>query len=189
MQGFFRFAGVAGFLAILTSSVAQAQPDPSGFLHVAMQKHTAGTFYIEGAIEGYGDMQLLVDTGSSFLVINENILATLKQSGDAKYSHDLSGSMADGTRRIIPVYRLTGIRLGKSCYIRDIEAAVFPASSRPILGMNVLGRLAPFTFSADPPQLGLNQCAAQGAPGKNEDFASMQVERPAAPPKTTGVSQ
>ena len=39
---------------------------------------------------------------------------------------------------------------------------MFPAGSRTILGMNVLSRLAPFTFSAEPARLGLAHC--QGPP-------------------------
>jgi hypothetical protein len=66
--------------------------------------------------------------------------------------------MADGSDTVAPIYRLAGLRLGTECWIQDVEAAVFPGIPRPILGMNVLVRLAPFTFSADPPQLRLNQC-------------------------------
>jgi clan AA aspartic protease (TIGR02281 family) len=130
---------------------------------VALQKHDAGTFYIPGAIEGYGELELLVDTGASYLVINEKILKTLKATGDAEYTRELRGTMADGTVRIIPVYRITALRLGTQCWIPDVEAAVFPGTARPILGMNVLTRLAPFTFSAEPPRIGLAQCQPEFA--------------------------
>src|SRR5712692_3214166 len=66
---------------------------------VTLQKHDAGTFYVHGAIEGYGELELLVDTGASYLVINEKILESLKDSGDAEYSRELRGTMADGTAR------------------------------------------------------------------------------------------
>lgn len=138
---------------------------------ISLQKRATGTYYVPAAIAGYGGVELLVDTGSSYLVINETILARLKVDGAAKFSHNLEGSMADGSSRVIPVYRLAGIKLGDSCWIPDVDAAVFPQSSRPILGMNVLARLAPFTFSADPPALQLHQCQeptgelALGGPG------------------------
>src|SRR5687768_11600495 len=119
---------------------------------VALQKQDAGTFYIQGAIEGHGELDLLVDTGSSLLLISEAILADLKASGNAKYSHELRGFMADGSARVVPVYMLSGIRLGESCWIKDAEAAVMAGSTRPVLGMNILTRLMPFTFSAEPPQ-------------------------------------
>jgi len=57
---------------------------------------------------------------------------------------------------------VSSLRLGPSCWVHDIEAAIFPAGSRTILGMNVLLRLAPFTFSAEPARLGLAHC--QGPP-------------------------
>lgn len=135
---------------------------------ITLTKHDAGTFYIRGAIEGYGETDLLVDTGASYLVINEKILESLKASGDAEYARELRGTMADGTARVIPVYRLTALRLGSQCWIPNIEAAVFPGSARPILGMNVLTRLAPFTFSAEPPRLGLAQCQPEFAAAESD---------------------
>ena len=135
---------------------------PAG-IAITLTKHDAGTFYIRGAVEGYGELDMLVDTGASYLVINEKILDALKASGDAEYARELRGTMADGTARVIPVYRITALRLGSQCWIPNVEAAVFPGTARPILGMNVLTRLAPFTFSAEPPRLGLAQCQPEFA--------------------------
>lgn len=171
---------------------------PAGFTPVAMQKHDAGTYYIDGAITGYGDLRLLVDTGSSYLVISQTILEALKNAGTAHYARDLEGVMADGSSRVIPVYRLSGLRLGEKCWIRDVEAAVFPGNTRPILGMNILTRLAPFTFSADPPELGLQQCQASSEVIEMEHVdppadaqpvdAKPETAKPVAP-ATTGVAQ
>jgi clan AA aspartic protease (TIGR02281 family) len=133
---------------------------PAGFTPVALQRHDAGTFYVDGALDGYGDVRMLVDTGSSYLVIGETILTELKTTGNASYSRNLEGVMADGSTRVIPLYRIAGVRLGENCWVHDVEAAVFPGRTRPILGMNILSRLAPFTFSAEPPELGLQQCQA-----------------------------
>jgi clan AA aspartic protease (TIGR02281 family) len=149
---------------------------------VAMERRDSGTFYISGAIQGYGDVALLVDTGSSFLVINEAMLVDLEKAGSASYSHELHGSMADGSDKAVAVYRLAGLRLGAECWIRDVEAVVFPGTSRPILGMNILTRLAPFTFSTDPPQLDLNQCT--GLPPA--EFAELAAPAPAATPAPSG---
>ena len=154
-------SSVRGFFALLamfTAGAAVAGVD------VALDKRPAGTFYTGGVIQGYGRLDMLVDTGSSVLVIDQTMLDQLLAAGQAHYSHDLGGLMADGRQRQVPVYRLSALRIGETCWVRDIDAAVFPAGSRAILGMNVLTRLAPFTFSADPPQLSLNQCLA--APGE-----------------------
>lgn len=143
-------------LSFLPFAAQAAAPLP--MLAVALEKKPAGTFYVDGAIEGYGALELLVDTGSSLVVINDDILTRLKAAGAIDYSHDLDGNMADGSKRNVQVYRISALRIGKDCWIRDVEAAVIKNNVRPILGMNVLSRLAPFTFSAEPPQLMLNQC-------------------------------
>ena len=144
---------------------------------VTLQKHDAGTFYVHGAIEGFGEVELLVDTGASYLVINEKILGVLREAGAAEYARELRGTMADGTSRQIPVYRISALRLGSQCWIPNVEAAVFPGSARPILGMNVLTRLTPFTFSAEPPQLGLAQCQPDMAAAGNIAAEAAAVER------------
>lgn len=48
--------------------------------------------------------------------------------------------------------------VGDACWIHNVEAAIFPADTRPILGMSVLRRLAPFNLSDDPATLTFNKC-------------------------------
>ena len=146
------------FLSPIASAGA---PD---FTQVTLRKHDAGTFYVDGALQGYGDLRMLVDTGSSYLVISQVILDDLLKAGGATYARQLEGIMADGSIRVIPVYRLAALRLGDSCWIHDVEAAILPGQTRPILGMNILARLAPFTFSAEPAQLSVQQCQQSMAP-------------------------
>lgn len=131
---------------------------------VGLQRHNAGTFYVNGALDGYGEMKFLVDTGSSYMVINETVLAALNKTGTVKPGRELSGQMADGSRRVIPTFLLKGLRLGEACWIGEVEAAVIPGNVRPILGMDVLARLAPFTFSANPAQLILASCQTAPVP-------------------------
>lgn len=128
---------------------------------VALQRHVAGTFYVNAQVHGAGDMQLLVDTGSSFMVLGEDVLQSLEQQGLAALHHKVRGRMADESVRIVPIYTVSALRLGKSCWLNDVQTAAFPAGSRPILGMRALGRLAPFTMSMSPASLNLNQCQLQ----------------------------
>ena len=169
-------------LWILSPVVSAGGPE---FTSVALRKHDAGTFYVDGALKGYGDLRMLVDTGSSYLVISQMILDDLLKAGDARYSRQLEGIMADGSIRVIPVYRLSALRLGEGCWIDDVEAAVLPGQTRAILGMNILARLAPFTFSADPPQLGVQQCQGPIAAAVPAEFTAVES---AAPGTTDGVS-
>jgi len=77
--------------------------------------------------------------------------------------------MADGSQLTVPIYRIGGVVIGAECWLSDVEAAVFPGSTRFILGLSGLRQAAPFIFSLDPPQLVLSNCgdastlAAQGA--------------------------
>lgn len=153
-------------------AVPAAPPPAADFTAIEIERRSAGTFYINGAIEGVGALDMLVDTGSSYLVITQPMLEALEQGGRASYSRGLEGRMADGSTRVVPLYRIESVRLGESCWVHDIEAAIFPAGSRTILGMNVLSRLAPFTFSAEPARLGLANC--QGPPATRTSAAAAQ---------------
>ena len=142
---------------------------------VSLKKHDAGTFYVLGALDGYGEISFLVDTGSSYMVINEAMLAALVDAGRATPLRQISGRMADGSRRVIPTYRVKNLRLGDSCWVPEVEAAVISGNTRPILGMEVLERLAPFTFSANPAQLVLHRC--QSGPGLQSVTAATTPSR------------
>jgi predicted aspartyl protease len=101
---------------------------------------------------------MLIDTGSAYSVINEETLATLSHKGHAHFVKKLRGTMADGSERVVPLYRITAINLGGNCLINDIHAAILPGKSRQIIGISTLMRAAPFAMSFDPPMLSLNQC-------------------------------
>jgi len=173
---------VAGLSPVAGHAADPTLDEPPGAVSVDLQRRDSGTYYIPGAIQGYGEVELLVDTGSSFLVINEAMLTALESAGSAIYSYQLRGCMADGTDTVVPVYRLAGVRLGAECWIADVEAAVFPGASRPILGMNILVRLAPFTFSTEPPQIALNQCTADSPPAEFAELTATVSPLIAAPP-------
>jgi clan AA aspartic protease (TIGR02281 family) len=158
-----------------TVTLAAHAGDPLATL-VPLSVHATGTYYIAGGLKGHeGVVDFLVDTGSSFLVINEKILEALQKSGTATFSRNIGGSMADGSRKVIPVYKLTGLKIGDGCWINDVEAAVFPGSTRPILGMSVLTRLSPFTMSAEPASLTVKGCAT-------EPIEEVAAETPSAAP-------
>lgn len=125
---------------------------------IPMRDKGAATYYVDGDIHGAGPVDLMVDTGSGYMTINEETLGMLQTSGDATYVKDLSGVLADGSTMTVPVYRITQLRIGPSCVLRDVEAAVFPGKTRQILGMSALRQTAPFIFSMDPPKLVLSNC-------------------------------
>lgn len=153
-------AFLIAILAMLTLNLAQA-----GELDniIAMRDKGAATFYVEVHLEGVGNLDFLVDTGSSYTTINEKTLTILKEKGQATYVRSLAGTLADGTRKIVPIYSIAAIHIGNECYIDNVEAAVFPGNTRHILGLSALRKAAPFIFSIDPPSLALSNCDTEQA--------------------------
>lgn len=125
---------------------------------IAMEEKSAATFYVSAQLAGYGTVELMVDTGSGYMTINEVTLDTLKREGTARYVKQLQGVLADGSELEVPVYAIDRVGIGGSCWLHDVEAAVFPGTSREILGLSALRKAAPFIFSVDPPALVLSRC-------------------------------
>ncbi|MDN5872160.1 MAG: retroviral-like aspartic protease family protein [Nitrococcus sp.] len=127
---------------------------------VPMHDKGAATYYVPVSIKGWGTGDFLVDTGASYMAINQVALNSLKASDQAEYIKQLIGTLADGNQIVVPVYRIASVRIGRSCKLTDVEAAVFPGNTRNILGLSALRRTAPFRFSVDPPKLILSGCNA-----------------------------
>jgi len=125
---------------------------------VPMRDKGASTFYAPCSIEGYGEVEMLVDTGSAYTTINEQTLEVLQDRGLATYVKDLDAKMADGSSKVVPVYRIASIYVGDDCEIEDVEAAVLPGNTRSLLGLSALSKAGPIIFSADPPRLTLSNC-------------------------------
>ncbi|MBK1632581.1 hypothetical protein CKO31_17900 [Thiohalocapsa halophila] len=158
-----RAAVLALLLPYCLGGVALAvDVDPDDFRYrIDMQQKSAATFYVSGEIHGYGPLELMVDTGSGYMTINEETLAVLQHRNAARYVKQLRGVLADGSELTVPVYAIARMRIGTQCWLEDVEAAVFPGSARQILGLSALRRAAPFIFSVDPPALLLSRCATR----------------------------
>jgi predicted aspartyl protease len=133
----------------------------AGDFDVTVPMHDKGlaTYYVNAQLaDDLGTSEFMVDTGSGYLTINEQTLIALQERKQAQYVKELRAILANGTELIIPVYAIHQLRIG-SCTIRNVEAAVFPARTRQILGLSALNKAAPFTFSVDPPKLVLSNCA------------------------------
>ena len=129
--------------------------------NVPMTLKGSQTFYVSGRVAGVEPTEFMVDTGSTYMVINQDTLNQLKVNGQADYMRDLIGVLANGEEVVRPVYRIPKIVLGNSCEMLDVEAVVFPGNIRQILGLNVLRKAAPFMFTVDPPELQLSNCSPQ----------------------------
>ena len=125
---------------------------------IPMAEKGSATYYVRGQLPGIDNTQFMVDTGSSYMMINEESLAILKENDAAVYVKDLVGKLADGSHKVVPVWNITKITIGEHCVLHNVEAAVFPGNIRQILGLTALKKAGPFAFSFDPPQLTLSHC-------------------------------
>lgn len=131
-----------------------------GDLDVTIPMHDKGmaTYYVHAQIADLESSEFMVDTGSGYLTINEQTLNALQERKQAQYLKELRAILANGTELVIPVYIINQLRIG-TCTLYNVEAAVFPARTRQLLGLSALNKAAPFTFSIDPPELVLSNCA------------------------------
>lgn len=147
-------------IALLTIVLLLGSGSPclAGDNAIPVHEKSGSTLYVSGQIEGYGATEFLIDTGASYLAINEDMLEVLEQRGHARFLRHLTGHMADGRSRSVPIYSISGIVIGDSCVLSNVEAAVLPGNTRNILGLSALRRAAPFTLSIDPPAISLSGC-------------------------------
>lgn len=134
-----------------------------------MQNKGTRTFYIHSSLYSNIKSLMLVDTGSSHSVINQKTLIELQALGNAKFLTNLEAIMADGSKKIVPLYEIASITLGDSCQLHDIKATVIPDSARQIIGISALQKAAPFGFSFNPPMLTLSHCDAIQSPLHTQD--------------------
>jgi len=149
------YYGIFGLVFMLFSYVSVAGDFD---VRVPMKDLGASTFYVNAEIRFLGEVQLMVDTGSGYLTINEETLAILQKNTEIRYIKQLQGVLANGSELEVPVYSLPSLNLGGECLLHDVEAAVFPGNTRLILGLSALSRAAPFIFSVNPPELVLSHC-------------------------------
>lgn len=109
--------------------------------------------------EGAAD-EFLLDTGSAYVAVDQRTLQRLRGQDDLSLVKHVSALLADGSRRTVPIYNVKRITLGEACHLQDVEVAVMPSNSVPILGLSALKQLAPFAIYASPPMLRVSDCAA-----------------------------
>ncbi|WP_435104742.1 retroviral-like aspartic protease family protein [Arhodomonas sp. AD133] len=131
---------------------------------VAMVDKGLSTFYVPVTIEGAGTTEYLLDTGASYMTINQHMLGKLRDTGSVEHVRDLIGTMADGRERRVPIYRIGRVEIGAGCVLEDVEAAVLPGGTRNLLGLSALRDAAPLRIHMDPPRLELAGCSVDASP-------------------------
>ncbi len=127
---------------------------------VPMSKKGTATYYVPVEFDGVAGSDLMVDTGSDYVTINETTLDLLKQRGKVDYVKQVEGIMANGSDIIVSIYRIENLNIGCCCLVHDVEVAVFEGTERQILGLSALKKVAPFALSMEPAHLILSDCKA-----------------------------
>ena len=79
------------------------------------------------------EQELLVDTGSSYVVLSGDTFAKLKRSGATAFERTIRGTTAAGRVMEAKVYSISELALSDACVLRDVEAVVLRNADRDIL--------------------------------------------------------
>ncbi|MGV6859185.1 MAG: retropepsin-like aspartic protease family protein [bacterium] len=143
---------------ILASSLAPHLGMADGLsTKVSMTEKASSTFYVAGSLNGYGKIDMLVDTGASFTSISEPILEEMVSRGEASHTGEIKARLANGEICDVSIYRISSLMIGDSCEVRNIEV-VSSEGNTNLLGLSALRHAAPFTFSMEPAELLLSNC-------------------------------
>lgn len=166
-----RLALCALFLCVaMVSPQVGAEESSPGVVRDVIELQEKGTdvFYLGARLGREHPVELMLDTGSGYLAINENVLQVLEDQGMAQYQRHIHARLAGGAIRKVPIYSIARISLGQDCTLYNTEAAVLPGKSRNILGLNVLKRMRGFSVSFNPPRLILEGCRQPERLAKND---------------------
>lgn len=147
---------VSAILFALSSVAAAERFDHS----LPMHARDSGNYFVTGVLSGGVETELLVDTGSGYVALSKQTFSRVKDSPGTVFVRRIAGAMANGRVVEVPIYRVAALSLGEDCVLTDVEVAIFPGSSRDILGLNALRRVEPFAMQLSPPALLVSDCAA-----------------------------
>lgn len=136
---------------------SKIQSSPNSVI-VPLHDNGRSTLYVYGQFGDLDQTEMMVDTGSGYVTINEDTLSKLKMRGQTTYVKKIKGILANGSHYIVPVWSVKSLTINNECVINDVEAAVFPGKTRQILGLTALRKAAPFTISISPSNLTLDGC-------------------------------
>lgn len=141
---------------LLPSSMALAQSGQE--ISLPMSQEGAGGYYLRGVFSGGIESELLVDTGSSYVVLSRETFQGLKKDGSVVYRRAIQGNTAAGRRVEAKVYAVSELVLGEGCILRDVEAVALPGADRDILGLSALRQLGSFAIQFEPAMLTVTVC-------------------------------
>lgn len=132
---------------------------------VDLKRVDSGNYYLSATVDNTITGDFLVDTGSGYLTLTSRTLRLLQRDHRLERLREITGVMADGSRRSVVVYLVRSLKLGANCELRNVEAAVIPGATRNILGLSALRKAAPFAVHTNPDKIMLSNCAPEPSAG------------------------
>lgn len=152
-----------GLAMLLLTSSAVAPADDT--LSIDLASSGVGTLHLGARLGNQVESEFLLDTGSAFVVLSEEIRKELAAEGALTPVRRLRAVMANNATTSAQVYRVSALSVGPGCVVRDIEAVAIPGARKNILGLSALRSMAPFTIHLDPLRLEVN-CTSTSSPEK-----------------------
>ena len=151
-------------LAIMLSVISHPAMLFAGDFDTTIQAYDKGkiAYYISSAIGKYGETEFMIDTGAGHTAITRATLNKLRGQVAVQFVKNVSGTLANGSKLALPLYRVASMHIGRKCTISDVDVVVLPNATRNIIGMSALKKVAPFALAVNPPRLMLSNCH-QGA--------------------------
>ncbi len=118
-----------------------------------------GGLYIPAMIDSRIESELLIDTGSSYVVLTATTFERVSEQTKSNFSRFIYGAMANGKVERVSLFWLGTLQLSENCILRNIEVAILPNADKDILGLNALTLLAPFSISLSPAVLSSQSCS------------------------------
>lgn len=160
-------------LAVLSLLPFLAQAELMSNISLPMWQQGSGGYYVRGVFAGGIESELLVDTGSSYVVLSAATFAKLKRNGATAFQRTIRGTTAAGRSMEAKVYSISTLALDESCVLRDVEAVVLRNADRDILGLSALRRLQPFSLNFEPAALTISACT----PFSDTSLAAMSTAK------------
>ena len=143
----------------MTGACGSAIADDAVF-SVPLEQQPSGAFYIRGTLNATVETELLVDTGSSYVVLSKSTFKALESSESTLFKRTIHGATASGRTVKARVYEVAALAIGDDCVLEAVEVVVLPGSKRDILGLSALERVQPFTFDIHANSLRFSACGA-----------------------------
>ena len=120
-------------------------------------------YYISSSVGKNEKVEFMIDTGAGHSAITETTLNKLRTQVKVEFVKNVAGTLANGAKLALPLYRVASMQIGAECTINDVKVVVLPNATRNIIGMSALKKVAPFALTTNPPRLLLSNCRQQEA--------------------------